>query len=282
MPIDSGSNRFIPRARRQTVLSGPFDANGKPTAITNTANGVRINASPAAPFVASISAGHDAAGAVEYYVYLTANLDLTLPGVGNAGQSYTTYLYLERNASTGIVTLQNTDFRPEYSLRQPTATGTPNRNWFNPATMQMRRWDGVFWSPAQRLFVGEVTMLAGALLPPITYAYNAYYQSEPIAIVANTSYSFDHFLGYPVGCFDFRAVAHPNSTSTAAMLEAPRRENLWDNVAGVNRTYGVLVTSTTSPWHQCNVFTTNFPVLDNNPVQWLTSGTLALTVSRLW
>jgi len=96
---------------RQTVLSSLLDANGLPNFIS-VGTGLSVNiAALATPILLSFAAGFDELGEINYIGEISA--DTTIPSLT---ANVINYLYAERNAITGAITLGATPYKPNYDV----------------------------------------------------------------------------------------------------------------------------------------------------------------------
>lgn len=198
MGVSSGFGRFDPKGdRRQTILSGPRDGNNNPfCGFSVFGLTLSFNLSTT-PLVVSFAAGFGPSGAIEYTESISALSSLTIAA------NSTRFIFVERSATTGLVTVGQSAFRPIYQHggSNPTASGS-TQGWFDTGRMQMRNWSGSSWDLVQRVYIGEVVTDASLIVSTISYAYNGLYVSPVTAIAANTQINFNHNLGVPVSFCD--------------------------------------------------------------------------------
>jgi hypothetical protein len=96
---------------RQTVLAGMVDANNLPSALVD--GGVLdIDLVCTTPLQYTIANGYNSAGNVDYCGEIAATVESawTLP------ENQKSYLYMERNPETGVITYDETPTRPQYGM----------------------------------------------------------------------------------------------------------------------------------------------------------------------
>lgn len=151
--------------QRQRVLNGPIDATTRQAnALSNGGGLVVILTGTGTPLVLCFGLGYDSSGANNVVAYVNYNLSYTLSANG------TFYLYLDRNASTAIVTAGFSTLQPTEGRFAPTSPST-DQHWFDVNENLMKRWDGAAWVTVQRIFVGQAVTGTATLTSVITYPY---------------------------------------------------------------------------------------------------------------
>lgn len=268
MGIQSGFGLYTPKGgRRQTVLSGPVDGNGRPNALSKVGSNIIRLSGSVTPLRLSLSAGFDAAGAVEYYATFGSESDQTMVLSG----SYTNWFYVDRAPSTGVLTFGKTGIRPAYQHTAPAATSQP---WFDLNTYQMRVWSGTAWDPIQRVYVGEAEVVSGVLQNPITYAYNGHYYSNLFFVLPNGSYPIAHNLGYTGNLYQI-AVYTSTTNSMDLLRITPTTISTWNG--STNTFYGWYGWPLTP--NSYNIRTNDQPVLIDN-TGWSGTGYLTAAFTR--
>lgn len=174
---------------RQTVLNGAVDSSGFPSALSIGAGLSVTLTGTGIPFLLSFAAGFDANGPVDYLGRFTANQ--TFSGLT---ANTTCFLYVDRDSTTGALTIGFTTLAPTYQPAAPSSPAT-GQHWFDLSSFTMKRWSGSAWVVFQRVFVGACNTGASTVTAVFTYAYGGIYQSLWIAVIANTTYTFNHQLG---------------------------------------------------------------------------------------
>lgn len=106
---------------RQTVLSGAVDGSGLPNALTYSGGNISIDAAPT-PMVIAFANGFGNYGALDETGVISADVSNAWSGLpANA----TSYLYVERNPSTGALTYGSTLTAPVYDL----SSAAPGTSW---------------------------------------------------------------------------------------------------------------------------------------------------------
>lgn len=185
--------------KRQAITGGPVNALGLPNAMTTTSGlNCQINASASIPISCNFAAGFRADGTpIEFSGSFETNQSYS----GLAANT-THYFYLERNASTGVVTPNRITIAPVYARIAPTAP-TTGQHWFKTSQdssstqprMTMYEWSGSAWVACQRVFLGEVVTGASAVTNIANYAYDRRYQSPWFALGAGVAVNVNHNLG---------------------------------------------------------------------------------------
>jgi hypothetical protein len=156
---------------RQTVSTGPVTTAGLPSLFPATSAALSIttqNVSTTAPFIATAASGFSQYGNVDAIWRETANISWT-----GLSASSTNYLYI--NASTGVV--GRTTLAPIYQLGGTPAV-TNGQFTFNIAQMKGYLGNGSAAVETPIVFVGEAVTNATTVTSSVTYAYNAFYDSD--------------------------------------------------------------------------------------------------------
>jgi hypothetical protein len=173
---------------RQTVLSGV--ASSGVAAVLGTS--VNLNAAIAAtatPLVIAFAAGFGANGAIDYIKRLAADTTVTLPA------SQTSYVYADRDPTTGALTFGSSLLVPAYGYTHPGGPATDQHS-FLIHEMQMYRWSGAAWVAVQRVFMGQAVTSGSAVTSVINYAFKgkALVRQAP-TIAVSTQYQLSHNIG---------------------------------------------------------------------------------------
>ncbi len=191
-PVTQSSTRATVPVR-QTVLSGPVDANGHAQLLSYSGQNVTLAATTGSPLVVAFAAGHDASGAVDYILRLTSNASnaWTLP-TSNA----TYYLFADRDAATEAITYGYTTARPTY-VDDDAASITSGAHTFLINEMKMYLGDGASASAKQRVFIGEAVVSGGAITGVVSYMFRGRFKSsaDQSFTLADSSKSETHKLG---------------------------------------------------------------------------------------
>lgn len=143
----------IPSAIRNTVLSGPVDADGLPTAVTRISASVyRINGATK-NIVVTFAAGYDSKGQVDFIGVISADTSVTVnDDAGSPG--YAEYIFVERNTSNGALTFGRTIYAPHYGYIAPTSP-LSGQLWIDLSEVTVKRWNGSAWLTVQVVIMGE-------------------------------------------------------------------------------------------------------------------------------
>lgn len=201
---------------RQTVLRGSVDSNGFPNALS-IGSGLAVTlTATGTPFELAFAAGI-ANGCIDFITGFTTNQSFSA-----LTASTTNFLYVERNVTTGALTVGFSVLQPVYSTVAPSSPAT-DQHWFDLSTFTMKRWSGSAFVVLQRVFIGEAVTGASTVTSVITYAYQRIYQSIWVAVVADTSYSFNHNLGIPIASASAQIAVFASTTANdnTAMLATP-------------------------------------------------------------
>lgn len=152
---------------RQTVLSGPVDANGYPS-FGGAAGGTTVTA--AGTLIAAAANGFGASGAVDR---IGSIVNPSWTGLSTNGVMY---LYLDI-AANGTCTPGSTTLLPAYQFGGAYNT-TNNQHTFNTQEMVMKVGNGAAATQVYRVFVGEVTVAGGVVTAITWYALQGRYRSQ--------------------------------------------------------------------------------------------------------
>ncbi|PZV16127.1 MAG: hypothetical protein DCF22_06020 [Leptolyngbya sp.] len=192
-------------AARQAISEGPITATGQPNAITaNSGLSCTITGSTSVPLVANFAAGFDppVAGQAPTPIDYTGFFTNAQVFDSSLTASTTHYFYMERNATTGAVSLGRITIAPVYSTVAPTSPSV-GQHWFKTSvdslsTQQgytMYEWNGSTWVPRQRVFLGEVVTSASAVTTIHNYAHNGVSTPDAIAYSGASVAVIPHRLG---------------------------------------------------------------------------------------
>lgn len=258
---------------RQCLLNGSYDANGQPNALSAGAGlSVVIAASSGTPLTLSFAAGFDGYGCVDDVGQFTSNqtfLGLTA--------SATAYLYVDRNATTGALSLGAALTGFAYQFKAPTSPAT-GFNWFDLTTFTMKTWTGSAWVPVQRVYVGEATTSASAVVSVTTYAYRGHFASNWLLVGSNTLYTLSHNVGIPLASASANVSFWTSATGIEgdAILATPAVS------VGSPVVYGYQTANNAPlPWKNLQFFTRDF-VMQNSANTWQTTGYYQVRISRGW
>lgn len=144
--------------KRQSVLSAHVDSSGNPDYITATGLNVSIDGSTT-PVILAFAAGFDDKGSVDLVDAIKTNVSAwTVPS--NA----TVYLYVDKDASTGLLSYGYSTLPDLYQKAAPTAV--LDQHWYDTNACKMKRYNGSAWEEKRRVFVGQV--VAGASTAAVT------------------------------------------------------------------------------------------------------------------
>ena len=118
------------------------------------------------------------------------------PGATTVIGSYTVtnFLYVDRNTSTGALTLGATVLPPNYQYT--TASVTSGQHTFVLPDMKMYVGNGATAAAVQRVFVGEANASAAAISSVVSYAFNGIYDSGAVNTPAiSTRFSANANIG---------------------------------------------------------------------------------------
>jgi len=186
---------------RQTVLSGPMDANGASTMLPLTSANLTVttaNITANAPVVVTAANGFSAAGAVNRIASTSANqtwANLTANSINYLG------LRLEANGTVSPVFTANA---PVYQ-NAGTASNGNNNYTFNIQAMSMSLGNGSATAQSWTVFVGEANCNSNAVVSMVSYAYMGRYDSGFTATLPSnaTQTTRQHNLGITPELFNF-------------------------------------------------------------------------------
>lgn len=170
---------------RQTVLSGPVDANGY-SAFGGSTGSATVTAT------GTLKATAAAGGDTNY------TGSITNPSWTGLSTNGTMYLYLDITSS-GVVTTGSTTLAPVYQWGG-TYSVTSGQNTFNIQEMKMEAGNGATASQVYRVFIGEVTVAGGVVTAITWYSLMGRYRSATTATLPGlaTATSLSHNLGINV------------------------------------------------------------------------------------
>lgn len=257
---------------RQTVLTGPVNANGRADFIESASglNARTKDVTDVLPLILSYGNGFDSHGQYDLIAVLEENKNWnSLPA------SSTVYLYFDYDPSTGSITAGFTTIVPEYSYAKPSAPSS-GQYWY-PMDHRNRGeyYNGTSWIPVIRIFVGEVTTDTSSVTSVISYAYQGFYISDIITTAASTSYSFGHNLG----CWNYFIIENSRLNSSYAWSQQQRQwANNFYGYAPVQYTRNVARAANPTGY----VITGNVHGLEAAPAAAYSSCELYLIVKRAW
>ena len=259
---------------RQTVLTGSVDSSGLPNALS-IGSGLAVSLSAASTaMLLSFAAGFDGNGQIDYAGQFTSNQTFS-----SLTASTTCFLYVDRNTSTGALTLGFSTLTPIYSRSTPSSPST-DQHWFSPATYVMQRWNGSAWAAVQRVFVGEAVTGASTVTSVDTYAYSGLFVTGWFAVTTGTNYSKKHYLGMSIADANALVSVFTSTSSTGAsnVAIAPTF------VSNMTAFYGYLPKSTLINSRQGTGFFTgaNGVHYDDGSGNWVTSAYYNIIFKRGW
>lgn len=189
-------------AMRQTVLSGPVDANGYP-AFGGATGGTTVTV--AGTLIPSAANGFSANGQVDQAGSI---LNPSWTGLNTNG---TMFLYLDI-AANGTCTTGSTTLEPVYQFGGAYST-TNNQHTFNTQEMKMKVGNGAAATQVNRVFCGEVTVAGGVVSAITWYGLMGRYDSGLFSATTNTTYSKSHNLGMRQFCLEVTIADDANGTN---------------------------------------------------------------------
>lgn len=177
---------------RQTVQTGPVDANGRASYVAagSGLQAVTTGVSPSVPLILSFGDGFNN-GDKNFIKKVESNL--TWNGlVANS----TNYLYIDYDQTTDTITTGSVaTLYPKYLDTAPSTPAT-NQYWY-PRDHRSRGeyWNGSAWSPVIRLFCGEVVTDASSVANAISYAYQGRANLVQLAVATNANINLNHNIG---------------------------------------------------------------------------------------
>lgn len=176
---------------RQTILTASVDSAGQANFLSiGTGLNVDLNAATD-NLVAAFAAGFSADGTVDYIAVIAA--DLTGP-FGVLVASDTSYLYMDRNPTTGAITYSKSLLAPEYGTVAP-ASPASDQHYYHIPSGKMFRYTGTVWEAKQRVFVGEADTDATNVTAVRAYALQGHARLEQATLATSTNYTLNHNLG---------------------------------------------------------------------------------------
>lgn len=165
---------------RNTALAGPVTGTGLPAAIAYVSSGSYTIGSNTVSLYISFAAGYDAKGQLDYMGVISTQTTISSIPAGSG----TTYVFMERNASTGA--LSNGQHTGAYSVQWIAPTSPASADlWFDLASMTMKRYNGSAWVVVQVVVLGEYQRGGGI----IASGFTCYEYRNPL----------EYFTGTPVG-----------------------------------------------------------------------------------
>lgn len=212
--------------KRQTVLSGPADANGLPTFFPATSANLTLtlqNVAGGTALVATIANGFDSSGQYDLGLRITTNLAV------NVSASATNYIWLDDTGALGASTLA-----PIYQYGG-TASITNGQHTYIIGQGQMYVGNGSAATPTNRVFIGEAVASGSAITSTIAYAYQRFFQYLDTGSLPTTGTKTvkNHNIGTSLGIIGTFALQ-------CAIAE--------DNYAVGDIVYGVTTESGAGPW----------------------------------
>lgn len=169
----------LPSHIRNTVLSGPVNAQGSPFVLdTPFSTVVRFTSSVGSPLVMTFAAGYNDYGPIDYIGVLKANTDVTAATYVTVGSS-PVYAYVERDSSTGVLTCKLCANAPTYAPNAPTSP-TNGDFWFDTNGQKFYKRVAGVWTAIQVCFIGYVDASGGNLTSGNTYEFRRNYDSNKL------------------------------------------------------------------------------------------------------
>lgn len=201
--------RFVPV--RQTVLTGPVNANGRAdflaagTGLQVVSNGVADT--DGNRLTLAFGDGFDELGAKNY-----VSRRVSAFSFGSLTNNTTCFLYVELDPGDGSLTFGHGTLAPAYSFARPSSPST-GQYWY-PIDHRSRGevWNGTAWVPTLRVYVGEAVVVSSNVTSVTSYAYQRKYVSAGVQGAVETAISFNHNLGVGVDRAVLRFFARPRST----------------------------------------------------------------------
>lgn len=176
----------------QTVLAGAVDSNGQANFLS-AGSGRAVNlAATSVPVVIAFSAGEGINGDTNYVGIISADVTSAWSGLS---ANATSYLYVDRNTSTGALTYGATTTAPVYGYGTAKSTAS-GAHTFRIDEMVMYAGNGSAASAVQRVFVGEAVTDASSVTSVTTYALRGKFLRTGISIPAlGTATTLTHNIG---------------------------------------------------------------------------------------
>lgn len=175
---------------RQTVVSGKTDSIGRADFIAAGTGLAATLEATATSVVIAFADGFDTGGQKDYLAAIEAD---EADAWSALPVSTTSYLYVDLDSEL-VVSYGHTTLQPIYQYTAPAAPST-GQHWFDRSAMKMKRWDGSTWETKRRVFVGQVETDGSGVTAAISYAFQARYESVPLAWANNSEISTEHQLG---------------------------------------------------------------------------------------
>lgn len=178
---------------RQTVLSGPIDANGFSSFGGSTGS---TTVTAAGTLISTAANGFSSTGQTD------RTGSITNPSWTSLSTNGTMYLYLDI-ASNGTCTTGSTTLAPVYQWGG-TYSVTSGQFTFNIQSMSGQVGNGSTAAQTYRVFVGEVTVAGGVVTAIVWYALMGRYQGAYTATLpaSSSQLSFNHNIGCLVDIFN--------------------------------------------------------------------------------
>ena len=138
-------------SKRQSVLYGPTDSSGNPSFLTASDLSITIDGSTK-PILLAFAAGFSLAqGTIDFLDGISGAISSawTLPA------NNTCYLYIDKDASTGLLSYGYTVSPDQYMAAAPSSP-VLDQHYFNTAEMKMYRYNGSSWEEKRRIFIASV------------------------------------------------------------------------------------------------------------------------------
>lgn len=212
---------------RQTVLSGPVDANGFPNFWPSTSASLTLTMQnvTTTPLVIAIAKGFGSVGGLDAIVRRTTNDAIVLPA------SQTSYIYIDDTGALGSTII------PPIYQRGGTISITSGQHTFDITAMQMYLGNGATAPAVNRVFIGEAVTAVGTVTSTACYAYRGYYDSGQLTITAaGSETAFSHNMGVRPDSLDGRLV----NISTELGYSVGWESNLWSSGSGSQGAYYVI------------------------------------------
>lgn len=175
---------------RQTVLTGPVDAEGRADFI-NAGTGLQAIAAglSVTPLLLSFGDGFSIEkGGSDILVEVDSNQVF-----GGLVDNDTNYLYLDYDANAETITPGSTVRAPTYSYKKPTSP-TSGDYWYPRDHRSSGEAYNGSWSGVLRIYIGEAVTSGGSVTSAISYAYQGRWVSTE-SITGSGSDSFEHNIG---------------------------------------------------------------------------------------
>jgi hypothetical protein len=190
------SNRVNFAAVRNTVQTGPIDANGRADFISDNGGlSVITDDLTVTPLILSYGDGFDEKGEVNITVKLESNL--TWSGLTDDAVNY---LYVDYDDSGNVASATASTLPPDYRQAPETDISSPSSGQFWYPTKHRSRgktYNGATWDSELRVCVGQATASSGSITDVVSYAYQGKAAQDFTALTAGSGFSFNHNIGVP-------------------------------------------------------------------------------------